>query len=348
MVSERVSAAVVGVGIWGQNHALVYNDYHRSQLVCVCDQDEARAKEIAARFGCDYTTDLHEIARSSDIEAVSIATPDFAHFAPAMTMIQAGKHVLIEKPLATDLDEAIALARAARTSSAKTMVDFGNRWNPTYMMIKDAVTEGRLGKPYMGYARLSDAIDVATKWFSWSARSGPHWFLLPHTMDIMRWYFAEEPTEVYAHGRKGVLAARGIDTYDSIQALVRFDQAFATFETSWIVPNSSPNVIDCYLSIYGTEGKAELDADYGGLAFATDKFTYPWAPVGKRNMYGKLDHRIYEPIKYFIDCIVDDVEPSATLFDGVVNTAMIAATIQSIAERRPIPIDVAQLRDAVS
>jgi len=86
MVSERVSAAVVGVGIWGQNHALVYNDYHRSQLVCVCDQDEARAKEIAARFGCDYTTDLHEIARSSDIEAVSIATPDFAHFAPAMTM----------------------------------------------------------------------------------------------------------------------------------------------------------------------------------------------------------------------------------------------------------------------
>jgi hypothetical protein len=137
-----------------------------------------------------------------------------------------------------------------------------------------------------------------------------------------------------------VLSGLGIDTWDAIQAHVKFPDAFVTFETSWIVPDSSPSVIDAYLSLYGTEGKVELDADYAGLSLAGEKFQYPWAPVGQRNIYGKLDHRIYEPIKYFVDCVVDDVEPAATFYDGLVNTIMITATLRSIEEGEPMRIEI--------
>ncbi len=344
MAQERIGAAVVGVGIWGQNHALVYHDYHRSRLLCVCDQNEQRAREVAERFSCDYVTDYDEIVRNSEIKIVSIATPDHAHFAPALAMIEAGKHVLIEKPLATSVEEAQALVRASQRSPGKAMVNFQMRWHPAHLAIKEAILDGQLGQLYMGYARLSDVISVPTQWFKWSANSGPHWFLFPHTMDIMRWFLDEEPTEVYAVGRKGVLSERGIDTYDAIQALVRFGEAFVTFETSWIVPDSNPSVVDSYYALYGTKGKVELNASYNGLAFAGEhKFSYPWAPVGRRNLYGRLDHRIYEPIKYFVDCVVDDVQPVVTLVDGLINTAMIAATVESLETGRPVRLDIARL-----
>ena len=73
----------------------------------------------------------------------------------------------------------------------------------------------------------------------WSGRSGPEWFLFPHTMDIVRWLFDREPVEVYAKGYRGVLEGKGIHCWDAIQAMVEFEgRAFCTFETSWIVPNS--------------------------------------------------------------------------------------------------------------
>lgn len=110
-MSQRAKVGVVGLGIWGQNHPLVYSDYHRCELVVVCDLDEDRARKVAERYGCEWTTSVAELA-SSDVEAFSVATPDFAHFEPMNTLIQGGKHVLVEKPLTTNLEEAETLARA--------------------------------------------------------------------------------------------------------------------------------------------------------------------------------------------------------------------------------------------
>ena len=328
-MADKLRVGVVGLGLWGQNHPLVYADYHRCELAVVCDLDEDRARAFGETYRCDWTTDVGELA-ASDVTAFSVATPDHAHFAPAMTLLRAGKHVLIEKPMTTDLGEAKALARAARESGALGMVDFHLRWSPQYLTVKAMAEAGELGEAVMGYIRLSDAIRVAQNWLSWAGRSGPQWFLFPHTMDLMRWILDADPVDVYAVGRKGLLASQGVDTWDAIQALVRFPASFVTFETSWIVPDSSPSVIDCHMSLYGTAGKVEYDQDYAGLEIATDRFSYPWMPVGQRNRYGKLDSFLYEPMRHFVDCVVEGRPPTCSLEDGVVNTAMIAATMRSV------------------
>lgn len=337
MQSEPLKVAVVGLGIWGQNHVLAYSDYYRAQLEVVCDLDAERARTFAERYGCDWTTDLDEVA-SSHVQAVSVATPDHTHFDPVRNLLQAGKAVLVEKPLCTSLDEAAQLEAIAERSGTIAMVDFQMRWDPNYMQAKELIESGEFGSVTMGYIRLSDAIQVAEQWLGWASHSGPQWFLFPHTLDIMRWLIGSDPAEVYAVGSKGVLSQKGVDCYDSLQAQVRFPGSVVTVETSWIVPDAQPSVVDCYTSLYGTKGKLEYDPDYAGFATVTDRFSYPWAPVGRRDRYGRLAHRIYEPMRHFVDSVLEGKETVCPFSDGVVNTAAIEAIEHSAEQGKPVAV----------
>jgi predicted dehydrogenase len=274
-----VKMAVVGAGIWGENHAMAFATYPIVDLVCICDLDGAKAKALAEKVGCEWTTDIEEVA-NSDVDAASIATPDYAHKAPALRLIEAGKHVLVEKPLTTNVAEAREIVAAAEAKGVKLMVDFQLRWHPHYMGAKAVMEAGELGRPVMGYARLSDTIHVPTEMLSWGGKgSGPEWFLFPHTMDVARWILEQEPKEVYAKGRKDVLAGMGIDAWDAIQALVEFETCIMTFETCWIIPNSYPTVVDNKFTLYGSKGCIELDST-PGIAISSDRYKYPFGPRG--------------------------------------------------------------------
>lgn len=331
-----VKTAIVGAGIWGANHALALNSHAAAELSVICDLDEGRARAAAERFGCNWSTRLDEVL-ASDIEAVTIATPDHLHREPAVAALLAGKNVLIEKPIATTVGDAKAILSAAQTGGGKLMVDFHARWHPLFMGAKSYVETGKLGTPVMGYARLSDTIWVPTKMLGWGARSGPEWFLMPHMADIVRWLVGSEPREVYAKGSRGVLDSRNIDCFDTIQAMFTFENdAVFTLESSWILPESYSNVVDQRLTFYGTEGGFDLRNE-PNLWVYTDRYHTPFSSEALTR-YGKAWGFQYEPIKYFIDCVASGQTPEATGRDGLIVTAMIEATILSITEKRPVAI----------
>jgi predicted dehydrogenase len=329
--------AVVGLGIWGTNHALAYADYDRCELAVVCDADPERARAAGQNLGVAWTDDVAEVA-ASDVDGVSVATPDHLHAAVTMQMLGAGKNVFLEKPLATSLAEAQQLAAAAAASGRIAIVDFQNRWNPAFMGIKESVSKGEIGAPVMGYARLSDSITVAESWLAWAGKSGPEWFLFPHTIDIVRWIIEQEPVSVYALGKRGILSGRGIDCWDAIQALVQFESCFVTFETSWVVPAGSPSVVDSRFVLYGESGKVDYDWAYNGLTFVRDRVEYPWIPIGTRDRYGHLTHFVYEPMRHFVDCLAGTAVPEASFDDGLRNVVVIDAIRRSLAEKRPIEL----------
>jgi predicted dehydrogenase len=333
-MNDTVSVGIVGAGIWGNNHALALTTHPRARVALICDRDEARARRAGERFGCAWTTSLDDMA-ASEVQAVTIATPDHLHRDPAVAMLSAGRHVLVEKPLATTVADGVAMVEAAERAGVRLMVDFHARWHPLYMGAKAYVERGDLGAPVMGYARLSDTIHVPTEMLGWGGQSGPEWFLFPHTMDVVRWLFEREPVEVFAKGRRGVLDAMGIGCWDAIQALVEFEGgAFCTFETSWIVPNSYTNVVDNRLSIYGEKGGLEVRNEPSLWAF-TDRFHTPFSSESVTR-YGKAWGFQYESIRYFVDCVADGTAPESTGRDGLVVTAMIEATLASLRERRPV------------
>ncbi|MCJ7700804.1 MAG: Gfo/Idh/MocA family oxidoreductase, partial [Anaerolineales bacterium] len=209
---EKIKTAVIGVGAFGDTHARTYHESEKADLVFVCDLDEERAKEAARKYNCSYTTDISVVANDKSIQVVSIATPDFAHLEPCLLMIDAGKHLIIEKPLATNLEEAQIITNKATEKGIRFMTDFQNRWNPYLIHAKQMIENGNMGVPVSAYARLSNSIMI-TEWLSWADKSGPQWFLGPHILDLVRWLFGQEVKKVFATGSRGILKEqRGIDT----------------------------------------------------------------------------------------------------------------------------------------
>ncbi|HRY24165.1 MAG: Gfo/Idh/MocA family oxidoreductase [Geminicoccaceae bacterium] len=333
---RRVKMAVIGAGTWGENHAMAFSTYPIVDLQYICDLDGDRARRLAEKVGCGWTDRIEEIA-SSDVEAVSIATPDHAHKGPCLAMIEAGKHILVEKPFTIDLAEGHEIIAAAEAKGVKLMVDFQLRWHPHYMGAKHFMESGELGEGVMGYARLSDTIHVPTEMLSWGSASGPEWFLFPHTMDVTRWILDEEPVEVFARGSRRVLKGMGIDAYDAIQALFQFERSFVTFETAWIIPDSYPTVVDNKFTLHGSKGRIELDST-PGIAISSDRYKYPFSSHAITR-YGKPFAHFYESIRHFADCVLEDKEPAATGHDGLMATAMIQATLRSLEAGRPVRMD---------
>lgn len=336
--SRSLRTAVIGCGVFGTYHVRAYAEHPRSELVLLCDLQESRARRLARRFGCDYTTRTAEVARRDDIQAVSIATPDFAHTQVALQMIRAGKHLLIEKPLATTVREARRIVEAARRAGVRVMVDFHNRFSPPFVKAKEAVEAGTLGRVVSGFARLSNRAVVPLKWLSWAGRSGPQWFLLPHVVDLVRWLTGQEVREVFAVGTKGVLKAKGVDTYDTVQALLRLEEGSIQLDTSWILPDSWPSNIDFRVELIGTKGTLEVDAEHQLLEVAGRRLEHPFT-TGYVDAHGETAGFFLLPIRHFVNCLLEDKPFVSPGEDGLAVTRIIAAVERSIETGRPVRVD---------
>jgi len=327
---DKLNVAVVGYGIFGELHASTYANYHLSELVAVCDINELRAMDAAKRFGCKSVTSVEEIADDPDIQAVSVVVPDFAHLEPCKILARAGKHILVEKPLATTVADAEAIAEAVNAAGVTCMVDFHNRYNPPFVAVKQKLASGEIGKPQMMLASLGDRIEVAEEWLSWSAKTGPEWFLGSHVVDLACWLFDDYPTSVFAEGRKDVLAGRGIDCYDAMQMHLSFASGMATLQTSWTIPPGWPTVCDFSMSLQATEGRADVRLADQGLTIANARGHFEWpfligaTPVGQEEFgFCQL------PIRDFVRAVLDDRPSPIPIEAGVKNVKIIAAARQS-------------------
>lgn len=334
-MGDRIRTAVLGVGAFGEVHARTYHESEVADLVCVCDLNADRAKEIAAKYRCEYTTNSQEIADDNSIQVVSVATPDFAHREPCLQMIEAGKHILVEKPLATTVEDAEAISRAAVQKGVRLMTDFQNRWNPPFVHAKQVLDSGQLGYPVSAYIRLSNHITVSDR-ISWSAKSGPQWFLGPHVVDLIRWLFGQEARRVFASGRREILKARGVDTYDAIHAQVVFDDAFATIEVAWIIPPSWPG-LDFRMDFLGSKGKIEVEPTHQCVAVGGERFHWPFI-LGQQVAYDRLYGFFREPIIHFLDCIRHDKPFLVEAGDGLMVTRIIVAIERSLQSGKVVEI----------
>jgi len=286
--------------------------------------------DIGEKYGVTYTTDLDTIVNDDRIRLVSIATPDFAHTDPAVKMLSAGKDVLLEKPMAASVEDCEKILAAKAKGGGKLMINFHNRWYPSFVKAKQSIEAGAIGGIDTAFIRLSDRIDVAAEWLSWSEKSGPHWFLFPHIVDLAIWLLDDSVCEVSAYGSKGVLSKMNIDTYDTVQAQLKFKKSVVTIESSWILPLSWPTIIEFKSEIYGKSGCIHMISDNEGFVISSDRYQVPLLldPITED-----------EPIKYFIDCVKYDVEPQPDGLAGLKVTAVIEAIEESIKTGRKVCVE---------
>ena len=339
-MSNTKGFAVIGSGLWGGLHARVYSESEHARLVAVCDLDKDRATEMGSRLGATSYTELDTMLAREDIDAVSIVTPDFAHVDIALAAIRAGKHVLVEKPLATTSADCRKIIDAAKSAGVKLMVDFHNRWSPPFCSAKTSIEQGEVGSVRLIYYRLNDTIFVPTEMLSWAGRSTVQWFIGSHSLDTVTWLIGDKVESVYAVSRSVVLKGMGIDTPDFYEVILEFaNGAVAVVENCWILPNSLPNIIDLKCEIVGSEGALYVDGSshrvlerhVGGKAWYPDVLVMP-------EIRGKQMGFAAESIRHFIDCVVDDKQPSVTGEDGLRVTELIEAVERSAANGVKITI----------
>ena len=335
----KIGLGLIGCGTWGAVHARTYQASRHVKLVQACDQDESRAAQFARDYGAEkYSTDWHEVLADPRIQAVSVATPDFAHAEVILAAIEAGKHVLTEKPLATGIEECEQILEARKRKGVKLMVDFHNRWNLPFVNIHQMLEAGELGKLLAINTRLNDTLFVPTKMLIWAARSSPVHFLGSHIVDLIRWLSAAEVDRVYAVSRSVVLKQAGVDTPDFFQYILELSSgATAMVENCWIVNESSPSVFDFQSEFVGTLGTAYVNASHHRMVetYTAKGIRFPDV-AGAPDLYGRPVGFAVAAIEHFIECLVNDTPPMVTGEDGLSAARVVAAIEKSAQERQPV------------
>ena len=327
---KRLKTAVIGVGTFGLTHVEGYAWHHDCDLVAVCDNKPARSTEVASKYGCKAYTDYTEMFSKEDIDAVSIATPDFAHKDPAIRAAEAGLDILLEKPMATEVKDAKEIADAARRAGVTLMVDFHNRWSPPFVELKRSIERGEMGDPLYVQARLNDTIYVPTKMLTWSSKSNVLWFLGSHMIDISRWLLSSNPKSVYCVKGSGLLTSLGIDTEDFFLSTVKFGRGVANVEDSWVLPETHPFVSDLQFEFVGTEGTYTINMTHSNIA---EKYT----KVRKENpdvifsldLNGRPAGFSKQSIWHFAESVLAGTKPLVGPEDGLWVTRTISSLLRS-------------------
>ena len=227
MTPAPVRVGAVGCGYWGPNVIRNLDAVPGFELCCVCDADPERLRPVAARHpSARATTNVDDILGDPAIDAVYLATPVSTHYALARSALEQGKHVLIEKPLATRVDQARELAGLAAARGLTLMVGHTFVFSPPVRKIKELIDAGSIGPIYyVETTRVNLGLfqkDVSVLWD-----------LGPHDLSILMYWLGEVPLQVSARGRSYL----GEALEDVAFLTLEFPSGIlAQLQISWLAP----------------------------------------------------------------------------------------------------------------
>jgi predicted dehydrogenase len=261
--------AVIGAGSFGDMHLRAFSQMERegkAEVVGIADIDEALLEKRQKQYDVATFTDYREMVEKTNPNGVTIATPDFLHREIAVHCLEAGKHVLVEKPLDISVAGCREMIDAAEANRLLLQVDFHKRYDPYHRELEELVALGQLGEIEYGYAYMEDRIDVPRdRLAKWAEKSSPGWFLGVHMYDLIRWVIKSDGRFVSATGLKKKLRELGIDAYDHIQAKIVFaNEASFAVDVSWILPDGHEAIVNQGIRVAGTKGMMEVDTQDRG------------------------------------------------------------------------------------
>ncbi len=268
---SQLRIGVIGLGWFGEIHAETIIGIPSLKLEALCTRNRERLAEQGKKFGVQKLyADYHDMFADPDIDAVSICTMWDQHTEPAIAALKAGKHVFLEKPIASTVEDSRRIVEASRTSKGILFIGHVVRFNPRFRMAKQAIDAGRIGK----IVALSSRRNIPAAWTPEILKKiGPIVGDAIHDTDIMLWLTGDRIVSAYAQ----TVDIRGLKNPDIGQTMFRFaGGATATLETVWCMPEKTPFDIDERMSIIGTEGIIHIQDTFPNLAIVDgDKLHSP-------------------------------------------------------------------------
>ncbi|MEO6828522.1 MAG: Gfo/Idh/MocA family oxidoreductase, partial [Acidobacteriaceae bacterium] len=302
----------------------------------------SRALALAAEYGVESESSVDALVQRKDIDAVFISTPQAAHASEAVAAARAGKHILIDKPMATSVEECDRILEAARASRVNVMIMFGQRFRICNMEARRLVREGTIGKVRMIQEQIlaSGGLTSLPPWQSLPENYGVFLGHAVHNIDRIRWITGAEIASVSAHVQRDPKTGNEVST----MALFSLTNgAMATLWCSWNIPIPGfPHSTSSAL-ISGETGNINLDA-YDELQLGTG---HSWTVVAKQQPIDWAGEGSLSPVRMkayrmqdqeFIDSILEERAPSVTGEDGRAAVEVATAAYRSAAEGRTIQL----------
>jgi predicted dehydrogenase len=258
---ERPEAAVIGTGWCGGIRAETLARSALCRKLHICEIRPDRLAEVKALTNpASATLDYHDVVRNGDISVVYICTtPEHTHFPIARDCLRAGKHVLLEKPIAMELFEADELIAIAKRSRLKFTIGYSQRFNPKIAYAKKKIAEGALGKPVSVMVSRHITRSLGKR-IAGRTRLSPAAMESTHDLDFVFWLLEPaKPARVYSQGAYGCM--QGINgSFDIMWTTVTMDDGtLVAIGGGWNLPPSYPNYCATWMEITGTEGSLFLD-----------------------------------------------------------------------------------------
>ena len=302
--TTKTKFAVIGLGWFGEKHCEALAAIPGAQIYALCTRTESRLNEIAARFEVKHTyTDYRELLKNPEVEVVNVVTMWDQHTAPVLAALEAGKHVFLEKPMASTINDCQAIVTAAEKSKGFFMVGHICRFNPRYAAAKQEIESGKIGKILSLYARRNIPASVTDGLLD---KIGPIIGDGVHDTDLMLWYTGARVETAYAQTTR----MRDRKYPDLGWTMYRFDSgATGILENVWCLPKGTPFQIDERMEIIGTKGSLHIQETHPNYSVCDENgwrspdTTY-WPTWG-----GTLRGALSEELAYFARCVQQKRKP---------------------------------------
>lgn len=301
---RRVKYGVIGLGWFGEKHCEALSGIPQVELFALCTRTESRLKELKDTFNVPHAyTDYNEMLANKELEAVSIVTMWDQHAAPSLAAMKAGKHVFVEKPMASTVADCEAMVRAANASDKYFMVGHICRFNPRYAAAKKEIESGRIGKIVSMYARRNIPATVGATVLP---KIGPIIGDGVHDTDLMLWYSGAKVETVYAQS----LSVRDFAHPDLGWTMYRFNTgAIGVCENVWFLPEKTSFQIDERMEIIGTEGSIHIHETYPNFSVCDKDGWYSPDTTYWPLLHGLRAGALREELAYFANCVAEGKKP---------------------------------------
>ncbi|MFC8057129.1 MULTISPECIES: Gfo/Idh/MocA family protein [Bacillus cereus group] len=338
-----LKVGIIGCGSIAQHrHLPEYEVNPYVQIVAVCDSNKKRAKKIANNYGVNMYTDYNELINCEELDAVSVCTPNHLHASISIAALQAGIHVLCEKPMATSKADAEMMIRAAEKSGKKLMIGHNQRFVASHQKAKQLIKSGAIGKIYsfrtaFGHSGPENwSVDGKESWFfkKEEAFLGAMGDLGVHKADLIRYILNEEITEVGAFVETSAKTFSNVD--DCAICILKSESGIiGTLAASWSYVSKEDNST----IIYGEKATLRLEDDPTNSLIIQYKngevVKYELNKIQSNATVGQSNSHV---IEQFVVSILSDKEPLINGVDGMKSLEVILAAIQSSETKKIVTI----------
>ncbi len=354
---SEIKTGIVGCGKVADLHAAGLIESEKSRFTAVCDLDIARARAFADKYGVDAFSSVEEMVKAGGVEMVTIATPHPVHAVATVAALDAGAHVLVEKPMASSLEDCDRMIAAARKAGKKLGMVSQRRLYEPVMRVKNAIDAGKIGKPVLAVLTMlgwrDEGYYASDPWRgTWKGEGGGVLVnQAPHQIDILQWYMGEIES---LYGVWSNLNHPYIEVEDTALAVIRFKSGALG---NIVVSNSQNPALYGKVHVHGENGASVGVQTDGGAMFIAgmssiteppynDLWTVPgeeanletWraeiTEIFERNDPMKRYHRLQ--IEDFLDAITDDRAPLVPGEEGRKTVEIFTAIYRSTRDRVPV------------